>query len=219
MEFFPKVVFVLFILGESISITETVVVTWGIMLVLMIIAFLVGRNFEKIPHGIQNVLEVLYEGIGNLIKVTMGEERPGFIPYIGTLTLYLTVANLIGLITFRPPTADLSTTLALALITFILTQIEGIRRKGFLDYLKGFFEPLAFMAPLNFLGALTNPFALAFRLFGNIVAGIVIMGLVYQAVPIVIPVPLHFYFEIFSGILQTFIFIMLTLTFIAMAAD
>ena len=78
---------------------------------------------------------------------------------------------------------------------------------------------MPFMAPLNIVGALTNPFSLAFRLFGNIIGGMVIMGLVYTAVPILIPVPLHFYFDIFSGVLQTFIFIMLTLTFIAMAAD
>lgn len=219
MEFFPKVVFVLYILGKSIPITETVVVTWGIMAVLIILAYLAGKNVEEIPRGIQNVVEVMYEGTENLIKVTMGEKRPEFIPYIGTLALFLLVANLIGLIALRPPTADLSTTLALALITFVLTQIEGVKKKGFLGYLKGFFEPLPFMAPLNFIGALTNPFSLAFRLFGNIVGGMVIMGLVYAAVPIFIPVPLHLYFDMFSGILQTFIFIMLTLTFITMAAD
>lgn len=219
MEFFPKVVFVLHILGKPIPVTETVIVTWGIMAVLIVSTYLVGKNFRKIPQGIQNVVEAIYEGIENLIKVTMGEKRPEFIPYVGTLALFLLVANLIGLIALRPPTADLSTTLALALITFVLTQIEGARKKGVWGYLKGFFKPLAFMAPLNFIGALTNPFSLAFRLFGNIVGGMVIMSLVYTAVPIFIPVPLHFYFDMFSGILQTFIFIMLTLTFISMAAD
>lgn len=219
MEFFPKVVFILPILGQSIPITETIVVTWGIMLGLMILGYVAGKNLEKIPTGIQNVAETAYEGIEDLIQVTMGEKRPEFVPYIGTLALYLLVANLVGLTTLRAPTADLSTTLALASITFVLTQIEGIKRKGILGYLKGFVEPLPFMAPLNIVGALTNPFSLAFRLFGNIIGGMVIMGLVYTAVPILIPVPLHFYFDIFSGVLQTFIFIMLTLTFIAMAAD
>ena len=131
MEFFPKVVFVLHILGKPIPVTETVIVTWGIMAVLIVSTYLVGKNFRKIPQGIQNVVEAIYEGIENLIKVTMGEKRPEFIPYVGTLALFLLVANLIDLIALRPPTADLSTTLALALITFVLTQIEGARKKVF----------------------------------------------------------------------------------------
>jgi F-type H+-transporting ATPase subunit a len=219
VEFFPKVAYILSIMGISVPITETVAVTWGIMSVLILSAYFAGNSLKKIPRGIQNVVEVMYEGIENLIKVTLGEKRNEFIPYIGTLALYLLVANLVGLIALRPPTADLSTTLALALITFVLTQIEGVKKKRFLGYLKGFFQPLPLMAPLNFIGALANPFSLAFRLFGNIVGGMVIMSLVYTAVPILIPVPLHFYFDMFSGILQTFIFIMLTLTFITMAAD
>lgn len=219
MEFFPKVVFTLRIKDTSIPITETVVVTWGIMLMLIIFGYFVGKNLKNIPQGIQNVVEVLYEGIENLMQVTMGVKKPELLPYIGTLGLYLLAANLMGLIGLRPPTADLSTTFALALITFVLTQIEGIRNKGVLGYLKGFFEPIPFMAPLNFIGEITNPISLSFRLFGNMIGGMVIMSLVYTAVPIFIPVPLHFYFDMFSGILQTFIFIMLTLTFITMAAD
>jgi len=107
----------------------------------------------------------------------------------------------------------------LALITFILTTLEGFKSKGVFGYVKGFFEPLPFMAPLNIIGAITNPISLAFRLFGNILGGMVVMALIYSAAPILIPIPLHFYFDIFSGLLQTFIFVMLTMTFISMAAD
>ena len=218
MEFFPKVVFVLHILGKPIPVTETVIVTWGIMAVLIVSTYLVGKNFRKIPQGIQNVVEAIYEGIENLIKVTMGEKRPEFIPYVGTLALFLLVANLIDLIALRPPTADLSTTLALALITFVLTQIEGARKKGVWGYLKGFFKPLAFMAPLNFIGALTNPFSLAFRLlkyrwrYGYNEPCLYCGTNLYTGAT-------AFLFRYVFGILQTFIFIMLTLTFISMAAD
>lgn len=219
MEFFPKVVFVFPLFGMNIPVTETVVVTWGIMAGLMIFGYVAGRNFEKIPRGLQNAVEILYEGLESLLKSTMGEGSEGFVPYIGTLAMFLFVANLIGLLTFRPPTADLSTTLALAGITFVLTQYEGLKRKGIVGYIRGFFEPIPFMAPLNIIGQIANPVSLAFRLFGNILGGMIIMNLIYSVVPVLIPAPLHFYFDVFAGILQTFIFIMLTMTFVASAAD
>lgn len=219
MEFFPRVVFILPLFGINIPVTETVVVTWGIMAGLIIFGYVAGKNFERIPHGLQNVVEILYEGLEGLIKSTMGEGKDGFVPYIGTLAMFLAVANLIGLLTFRPPTADLSTTLTLAGITFVLSQYEGLKRKGVTGYIKGFFEPLPFMAPLNVIGQIANPFSMAFRLFGNILGGMIIMGLVYSVVPVLIPASLHFYFDVFAGVLQTFIFIMLTMTFVTMAAD
>ena len=219
MEFFPKVIFTFNIFGRAIPITETVVITWGIMVVLIVFGYLLGRSFENNPQKLQEIIEVYYEGIESLVKTTMGTNRREFIPYVGVLGLYLIVANLIGLVSLRPPTADLSTTLALALITFTLTTVEGIKSKGLLRYIKGFFEPLAFMVPLNIIGAITNPMSLAFRLFGNILGGMVVISLVYSAAPILVPIPLHFYFDIFSGLLQTFIFIMLTLTFVSMETE
>jgi len=219
VEFFPRVVFVLPLFGIAVPVTETVVVTWGIMAGLMAFGYVAGKNLERIPHELQNWVEILYEGLEGLIKSTMGEGKEGFVPYIGTLTMFLAAANLVGLLTFRPPTADLSTTLALAGITFVLTQYEGLKKKGVTRYIRGFFEPLPFMAPLNIIGQFANPFSMAFRLFGNILGGMIIMGLVYSVVPVLIPAPLHFYFDVFAGVLQTFIFIMLTMTFVAMAAD
>lgn len=219
MEFFPKVIFSFSLWGREIPVTETVVVTWGIMAFLMVFGVFAGRGLRRIPQGLQRATEILYEEIENLVNSIFGEERREFIPYIGTLGLYLVIANLVGLITLRPPTADLSTTLALALITFGLTLLEGLKSKGVVGYIKGFFQPMIFMTPLNIIGAVTNPMSLAFRLFGNILGGMVVMGLVYSAAPVFVPIPLHFYFDIFSGLLQTFIFVMLTLMFIAMASD
>ncbi|MCR4429758.1 MAG: F0F1 ATP synthase subunit A [Tepidanaerobacteraceae bacterium] len=219
MEFFPKVIFIIPLYGMKIPVTETVVVTWGIMAGLMAFGYAAGKNLERMPHGLQNGVEIFYEGLEGLIESTMGEGNEGFVPYIGTLAMYLAVANLIGLLAFRPPTADLSTTLTLAGITFALTQYEGLRKKGVTGYIRGFFEPLPFMAPLNIIGQIANPFSMAFRLFGNILGGMIIMNLAYSAMPVIIPAPLHFYFDVFAGVLQTFIFIMLTMTFVGMAAE
>jgi F-type H+-transporting ATPase subunit a len=219
MDFFPKTVFTLNLFGQTIEITETVTVTWLIMLILVVFSMYAGKRLETFPRGISNAVEMLVETVDWLVKSTMGEKHKGFTPYIGTLVLYLLFANLIGLVALRPPTADLSTTLALSIITFLLTQYYGLRSKGILTYLKGFVEPIPIMLPMNIIGEVANPFSLAFRLFGNILGGSIIMALLYSVTPVLIPVPLHLYFDVFSGVLQTFIFSMLTMTFIAMAMD
>lgn len=219
MEFFPRVVFYLPLFGIRIPVTETVVATWAVMAILISFGYLGGKNLKKIPDPFHNVVEVFYEGLEGLVKASMDEGKAGYIPYMGTLTMFILISNLIGLVFLREPTADLSTTLALAGITFVLTQYEGIKVKGILGYIRGFFEPLPFMFPLNIIGAIATPMSMAFRLFGNILGGFVIMKLVYSAVPIIIPAPLHVYFDLFAGILQTFIFVMLTMTFVGTAAD
>lgn len=218
----------------NIPISETVVVTWIIMAVLILFSIAVTRNFEKIPKGVQNVVEMLVDSVNKFTVQTMGEDKKGFAPYMGTLFLFLLIGNLIGLIGLRPPTADVNTTFALSIITFALTQFNGIRIKGIGKYIKGFFEPFPLLLPLNILGELANPISLAFRLFGNIVGGIIIMSLVYGAlaglsdmiglanIPIFqagIPVVLHAYFDIFSGVLQSFIFVMLSMVFISGAME
>jgi len=218
----------------NIPISETVVVTWMIMAILIVFSIAVTRNFEKIPKGVQNVVEMLVDTMNKFTVQTMGEDKKGFSPYMGTLFIFLLVANLIGLLGFRPPTADVNTTFALSIITFLMTQFYGMKSKGIGTYLKGFFEPFVLLFPLNVLGELANPVSLAFRLFGNIVGGLIIMSLVYGGltslsgmiglgnIPIFqagLPVALHAYFDIFSGVLQSFIFVMLSMVFVSSAMD
>ena len=149
----------------------------------------------------------------------MGKKGLKFAPYISTLLIFLVVANLIGLLGFRPPTADLNTTFGLATISFILIQGTGLRSKGLWGYIKGLFEPFVFMFPLNVISEISTPVSMAFRLFGNILGGMVIMSLLYGVAPILIPVFPHVYFDLFSGIIQAFIFTMLTMVFVSMASD
>lgn len=202
--------------------TNTVITTWVIMAVLVLISILLTRNLKEVPTGKQNVAEAIVGGVNDLVKQTMGEDKLYFAPYMGTLLMYLAFANLSGLLGWRPPTADLNTTFALSILTFAMTQIYGLKAKK-MGYLKGFCEPFAFMLPTNIIGELANPISLSFRLFGNILGGVVIMALVYSAMGnfAFIPVPaiLHAYFDVFSGLIQTFIFVMLSMVFIAMAMD
>ncbi|NMB12776.1 MAG: F0F1 ATP synthase subunit A [Firmicutes bacterium] len=220
MEFGVKT---MFHLGQ-IPVTETVVNTWIIMAVLVIGSMVVTRRFRTAaPQDklgtTEHVVELLVDGLYGFIGETMGKKGMRFAPYISTLLIFLVVANLIGLIGFRPPTADVNTTFGLATISFILIQGTGLRSKGIWGYIKGFFEPFAFMFPLNLISEISTPISMAFRLFGNILGGMIIMALLYRVAPIIIPVFPHVYFDLFSGVIQAFIFTMLTMVFVSMASD
>ena len=220
-------------LPGGIVISQTVTVTWLIMLLLTVFAYFASKKFNKVPDKFQNVVEVLVESIYGLTKQTMGEDKINFAPYMGTLLLFIGVANVSGLFGLRPPTADVNTTLGLSIMTFFMVHYNSIKSNGIKNYMKGYLEPMPFLLPLNIIGELANPISLAFRLFGNIVGGLIIMVLLYGAlgsistslgigIPILqagIPAVLHIYFDLFAGLLQSFIFTMLTMVFISMAMD
>lgn len=228
-EFGPKVIIEF---SNGLVITETVINTWIIMAIMIIGSLFLVRNFRKVPKGAQNFAEALVDTVYKLTEQGMGKGKQGFAPYIGTLLIYLVFANLWGLTGFRAPTADVNTTFALAIITFIMIHFFGLKSKG-MGYIKGLAEPIPFMLPLNIISELATPISLAFRLFGNIVGGLIIMNLLYGAlvslssavglsIPFFqagIPLVLHAYFDVFSGVLQSFIFVMLTMVFVSMAMD
>ncbi|HLR21577.1 MAG TPA: F0F1 ATP synthase subunit A [Tissierellaceae bacterium] len=214
--------------GNEIVIHDTIFNLWIVIIALSIFAFIVNKKIKeadvnKKPTGFLNIVEILVESIHNLVRDTMGEENMKFAPYIFTIMVFLGVANLLGLIGLTPPTSDYSVTFSLALITFFMTQIMAFKTSGgFGGYLKGFTEPMAFLTPINVIGEFGNLISLSFRLFGNIMSGGIIMALLYNALgyfaPLVTPV-LHGYFDVFSGLLQTFIFGMLTMIFIGNATE
>jgi F-type H+-transporting ATPase subunit a len=227
--FGPRIIFEI----GGIPITETVTNTWLIMIALIVFSYFATKNLDKIPGKLQNTLEALVDAIYGLTKQSMGDDKVGFAPYMGTLLIYLTIANLLGLVGFRPPTADVNTTLSLAMMTFVMIHGFGMKSKGVGKYLKGFTEPFVALTPLNIIGELATPISLGFRLFGNIVGGLIIMSLLYSAlaalsaklgipIPVFqtgIPAPLHIYFDLFAGVLQSFIFVMLSMVFVSMAMD
>ncbi|MDD2430782.1 MAG: F0F1 ATP synthase subunit A [Firmicutes bacterium] len=215
-----KVVFTLF---DTIYITDMVIVTWGIMAVLVVLGYFAGRLFkdrpiDQPPKGAANVVEAIYEVVANYIVDTMGKHNTHYIPYMGTLFIFLLVANFSGLLGLRPPTSDLNTVAALAILSFLLIQGTALRG-GLWNYIKGFFDPIPAMFPLNVISEFATPFSLTMRLFGNILSGYLIVGLVYVALTSVpylffIAQPIHMYFDLFSGFIQMLIFGTLTMAMI-----
>lgn len=218
----------------GIQLSQTVVTTWFLMVIIMVLVILGTRNLQMVPGKSQIVVEALVGAINGLTAQTMGEKNKQFAPYIGTLIIFIGTSNLAGLFGLRPPTADINTTLGLALITFFMIQGFSMYHKGLVGYVKSFFQPIVFMAPLNIIGELATPVSLSFRLFGNITGGLIMMSLLYGALGSVteavlhIPIPilqvgipafLHIYFDVFAGLLQSFIFAMLTMVFVSNAID
>lgn len=213
--------------GKEIYIHDTVVNSWIIVLLLTIFAIVVNRklknaSIDEKPTGILHVAEIIVEVLEGLVKSVMGPTRMSFTPYMGTIAIYLICANLFGLLGFTPPTSDYNVTLALAIMTFVMMHFNGIKSNGIMGYLKGFFEPMPFLFPINILGEIATPISLSFRLFGNILSGTIIMALIYSGLnsvsmfitPFAAPV-FHAYFDLFSGLIQTLIFVMLTMLNVA----
>ena len=236
----PRVYFRIPILG-GIPITETIVNMWILMALITLLCIWLTRRMQKVPKGRQAVAELLVCKLYNLVADTMGEKNLKFAPYIGTLFTISIVGSLSSLIGMRPITADLSVTLGWSLVTFTMVQVVAIRSKGAKGWLKSFAKPVPFLLPLNIVSEIANPISMSFRHFGNIAAGMVITSLVYgalaslsslllrlipnaflSAVPILqlgIPAFLSIYFDLFSSFLQAYIICMLTMVFVASAAE
>lgn len=213
--------------GQPVYLTETVINTWIIIAVMAIIALVIRvgmSKFKEVPESkLQTILEMVVGGINEFVASTMGPSGKKFAGYYGPLIIFIAVCNLSGLLGFRPPTADFATTLAFALITFFMIHGFGVNSKG-IGYFKGFLEPAPILLPLNIIGEFATPISLSFRLFGNILGGTIIMGLVYAMFPKIviflgIPAALHTYFDLFAGVLQAFIFVMLSMTFVSSAME
>ena len=211
-------------------ITETLTVMWTITAILIVLALLIPKDLKKVPGKLQTVLELFVDAIYSFTASTMGEDKIKFAPYVGTLIIFIFISNIAGIFAVRPPTADLNTTLSLALMTFFLVHFNGIRSKGLGAYLKGFFEPFPLLSPINIIGEFATPISLSFRLFGNLIGGMIIVSMLYSAlagitgdgIPFLqlgIPIVFHIYFDLFSGLLQTFIFAMLSMIFISGAME
>ncbi|PKM83793.1 MAG: ATP synthase F0 subunit A [Firmicutes bacterium HGW-Firmicutes-13] len=215
LTFVPKVMFEI----NGYQITETVTTTWAIMAILIVMAVVATKDLKMIPRGLQHFFEVLIDGIHYLLDSTMGPGRRGFAPYMMTLALFLVFSNLTGLIGIRQPTADLNTTFVLSILTALMTQYYGLKTKGLGKYIKGFFEPIPLLVPLSVIGEIAVPISLGFRLFGNMLGGLVMMGLIYHFAPLAVPIIPHLYLDLFAGLIQAFIFVMLTMTYITMGMD
>ncbi len=178
------------------------------------------------PTGLVNMLELLVEKLDDMTEKAMGTHAPAFENYIGTVFLFLLFSNVSGLFGLRPPTADYGTTLALALITFTLIWSVKFRHQRSGQIWRELCSPLPSWLPLwvpvNLISELAIPVSLSLRLFANVLSGTVMLALVYgllSKIAYVWPAALHAYFDLFSGAIQTYVFCMLTMTYIARSYD
>jgi F-type H+-transporting ATPase subunit a len=214
-----EVVFTIPIFG-GIPVTESVVVTWIIMAVLTLAAFLLTRNL-KIDHisKRQAFVEMVVTKLTDMVESMVGEEGRRYVPYLTTVLLYIGVSNIIGLFGFKSPTKDLNVTMALAIMSIILVEAAGIYHKGVKKWLHKFVEPVAIVTPINILEVVTRPLSLCMRLFGNVLGAFVIMELLKMVVPVVIPAVFSLYFDLFDGLLQAYVFVFLTSLYISEAIE
>ena len=210
-------------------ITESVI--FGVILAAVIAALAIWmtNNLTAIPSKKQVVAETIVEMVYNLTKRTMGAHCVNFAPYIGTLIIFILLGNMLGLLGFRPVTADVNMTFALSTVTFFLVQFNSFRSMGFKGKIKHMCDPFPFLFPLKIIEALTQPISLGFRLFGNILGGFIVMEIIFAALeglshmlhlkfPLliaVIPLPGKIFFDIFEPVVQAYIFTMLTMVFIS----
>lgn len=209
---------VIFYIGP-VPITNTIFSAWITMAVLVAISLLASRRMNLVPKGLQNLVEYVVELLLNVCESTAGRRGRTFFPVVATAFLFILLANWIGLLPgygdvpwLRSPDSDLNVTAAMAIVVFFLVQGWAIKVQGPLRYLKEFLVP----NPLHILSELSRPISLAFRLFGNIFAGEVVIATITAMLPLAVPM-VFFGFEIFVGVLQAIIFSMLTLVFLTMA--
>lgn len=211
--------------GQQVWITTTHVCVLIVMLI--IIGFCIAANraikhATEVPSGFQNVVEMIVEMLDGMIGGVMGGQAVRFRNYIGTIFIFILVSNISGLLGLRPPTADYGVTFALGIITFTLIHFNKFKYQKVSGVLKGLCSPWPIWAPINIVSDLAVPISLSLRLFANILSGTAIMALIYALLSkfaIIWPAALHVYFDLFSGAIQTYVFCMLTMTYITDACN
>ena len=207
-----KIAFTIPVFG-GIPVPESVVVTWGIMLFLVLLSIICTRRLKKVPGKAQLVAEMFVGFINKFTKNTLGEHWKPFAAYFGTIGLYIGCANLIGMFGITPPTKDLNVTAALAIMSAALIYGASFRYHGFKGGLHKFVEPMPLLAPINVMEEVIRPLSLCMRLFGNVLGSFIIMELIKLAMPAIVPMALSMYFDVFDGIIQTIVFVFLTALF------
>jgi F-type H+-transporting ATPase subunit a len=198
-----------------VPVTEPVVVTWGIIAAMVVGSAMVARRLSLRPGNGQALLETMIQTLQEQLGEAMGVDASRFFPLLATLFLFLVTANLSGMLPgIRPPTAFIQTPAALAIIVFFAVHYYGVRAVGLSEYLKSFARPTILMLPLNVVGQVTRTFSLMVRLFGNIMSGEFVIGIVLAFAGLFVPIPL-LALEIVVGVVQAYIFTVLAAVFIA----
>ena len=237
----PRILVEFEIFGVNVSITQTVLSSFVVMVILLILSWRLGKGLQKRPTRRQVLVEKGVSILYNLVEDTMGKHNSHFTPFIGALFCSSVLGSLISMFggVLRSSTADLSTTITWALIVTVMVWYNNIKRNGVFGWLKGFTEPVAVMTPMNIMSEIAQPISMSFRHFGNIAGGRVLTTMIYGAlaagsslllswipneiissIPILqvgIPAYLSIYFDLFTGFIQALVFSMLTMVYVGAA--
>ncbi len=195
----------------------TIVATWAVMALMLLGAWLITRRLSSdLPLSRwENLLEILVKGMENEIREISQEPPRPYLPFVGTLFLFILLSNILNVVPgFTPPTASLSTTAALAICVFVAVPAYGIRSSGLLEYLKQYIRPTVIMLPFNLMGELSRTLALAVRLFGNLMSAGKIVAILLALTPFVFPVIMNA-LGLLTGVIQAYIFAILAIVYIA----
>lgn len=206
---------------EFLILNRTILFTWLVMGLLTCGSWFITRRLSTSAHlsrG-QNLLEVLVSGLQNQIQEVSQQDPGPYLPFIGTLFLFIVVSNILSIVPgYHAPTSSISTTAALATCVFVAVPLYGIASQGLVDYLKQYIRPSVLMLPFNIIGELSRTLALAVRLYGNIMSGSVIGAILLGFVPLFVPILMQA-FGLLTGIIQAYIFSVLAMVYIASATQ
>lgn len=211
--------------GQTVWITTSHMCILLVMLLLLAFAIAANRKMQhatEVPDTFQNIVELVVEKLDGMVENTMGHNAKYFANYIGTIFCFILLSNISGLLGLRPPTADYGTTFALALMTFSIITFQKFKHQHVSGVLKGLCDPWSIWAPINLIGDVAIPVSMSLRLFANVLSGVVIEALVYTLLSkfaLIWPAALHVYFDLFSGAIQTYVFCMLTMTYVNQAIE
>ena len=202
-----------------VRINATIAFTWLVMAILIASALLVRLRLSSTGELTrwQNLWEAIVTTMRNQIRDVSGQEPGPFLPFVGTLFIFIATANILAVVPgYTPPTGSLSTTTALAICVLAAVPIYGMHRKGVLGYLKSYIQPTPLMAPFNIIGEISRTIALAIRLYGNVMSGTVIVGILISIAPFFFPVAMQL-LGLLTGVIQAYIFAILAMVYIASA--
>ncbi len=202
-----------------VSLNATILFTWGVMALMVLGSYLVTRRLsaETRLSRWQNFIEILVNGMRHEIGEISGQVPGRYLPFVGTLFLFIAVSNLLSIVPgYHPPTGSLSTTGALAICVFVAIPLYGITQQGFTSYFKQYIKPSVFMLPFNIMGELSRTLALAVRLFGNVMSGTMIAAILLAIAPLIFPLIMQA-LGLLIGLIQAYIFAILAMVYITAA--
>jgi len=229
--------------GYTIPISDAVITMWIIMGAIIILSVVFTHKLETIPQGKQNVVETVVEYVNKLTENSIGHHWRLFAPYIGTVLLFLVFSNTVSIFNIipsgeqlykltkvevfkkipdfnlLPPTKNASVAMGFAVMSMIAVMVSGIRVNRVKGWLKSFLKPVPVLLPFKILDYFIRPLSLCFRQYGNVMGAVIIMELIYGALPAFLPGVVSIYFDIFDGVLQAYVFVFLTSLYIAEAIE